>query len=166
MALLVPVRVLTPTKENRDAEMGPFAYDGEVIADTLTGIAAATGDGFSTDIVEAFTHSNGIQAFNAVLKSVAGKLNVRYAYGLDPAQASPIRASEGTNVRQYLSGQTGGLVNGKPAGNFEYMPIGRWQNEPQREHVMRMWNNDLFTYLHNYAFPRYLLRFSLETTIG
>jgi hypothetical protein len=29
-----------------------------------------------------------------------------------------------------------------------------------------MFHNILFDYLHNYAFPRYLLRFSIQATMG
>lgn len=165
MALLIPVRTLGGGG-GTDPELGPFADNGPVIVDTLNGIAAATGGAFQPKFIELFTHSNGIVTFNAFLRAVSGLVVVRTAFSLDPAKAQPVENGLAGNVLQHLSGQTGGIVNGRPAGNFEYWPFERWKNEPQRDHVMRLFHNSLFDYLHNYAFPRYLLRFSIQMTMG
>jgi hypothetical protein len=69
-------------------------------------------------------------------------------------------------VCQHLSGQTGGIVNDRPVGNFEYWPFDRWKDDPDREHKMRMFRHGIYDYLHNYAFPRCLLRFSIQVTTG
>lgn len=161
MALLVPIRTLGGG-HGLDPELGPFASNGPVIADTVAQIAAATSGAFTADVVEGFTHSNGIVAFNAFLHAVSSQFSVHTAIALDPAQAQSVTLGIAGNVMQHLSGQTGGIVNGRPVGNFEYWPFERWQNEPERDRAMRFFNNDLFDYLHNYAFPRYLLRFSIQ----
>ncbi len=165
MALLVPIRALR-NGGGVDPELGPFGSDGPVIHDTVSAIAAATGGAFRADFVEGFTHSNGIIAFNAFLRAISGLFTVRTAFALDPARAQPIVTGVAANVLQHLSGTAGGIVNGRPVGNFEFWPFERWNNEPQRQHVMQMVDNSLFQYLHNYAFPRYLLRFSIQMTMG
>lgn len=165
MALLIPVRTLGGGG-GIDPELGPFASDGQVIADTINGIAAATGGAFRPGAIEAFTHSNGIVTFNVFLKAIYGRFSIRTAIALDPARAESIDSTLASTVCQHLSGQTGGIVNGRPVGNFEYWPFDRWKNEPDRDHAMRMFHGDLFDYLHNNAFPRYLLRFSIQVTTG
>lgn len=165
MALIVPVRTLGGGG-GVDPELGPFASDSQVIADTIRGIAMASGGAFKPHAIEAFTHSNGIVTFNAFLKAIAGQFPLRGAYSLDPAKAQTVQAPGDVPVLQHLSGQTGGVVDGRPVGNFEFWPPARWANEPQRDHLLRMVHNDMFQYLHNYAFPRYLLRFSINMTMG
>jgi hypothetical protein len=137
-----------------------------VIVDTLNAIATATGGAFQPKFIEAFTHSNGIVTFNAFLGAISGLVVVRTAIAFDPAKAQPVASGLAGTVLQHLSGQTGGFVNGRPTWNFEFWPFERWKNEPQRDHVMRLFHNSLFDYLHNYAFPRYLLRFSIQMTMG
>ncbi len=163
MALLVPIRALRDGG-GPDGELGPFVSDGQVIADTISGIAQATGGAFRAGAMEVFTHSNGIGSLISFLQAVSGRFTIRNAITLDPAGARSVDSGLAANLWQHLSGQTGGIVNGRPAGNFEYWPFERWENEPQREHVMRSFHGDLFDYLHNYAFPRYLLRLSLQIT--
>ena len=85
---------------------------------------------------------------------------------LDPAGAQSVGSGLAGSLRQHLSGQTGGIVNGMPTGNFEFWPFDRWKNEPERDHTFRMLHRDLFQYLHNFAFPRYLLRFSIQISMG
>jgi hypothetical protein len=165
MALLIPVRTLGGGG-GIDPELGPFASDAQVIADTVSGIVAATQGAFQARFIEAFTHSNGIVTFNAFLRAISGRFPVRTAITLDPASAQSVDSALAGELQQNLSGQTGGIINGRPVGNFEYWPFGRWKNEPQRDHVMRLFHNDLFDYLHNYAFPRYLLRCSIQLTTG
>jgi len=165
MALLMPVRALL-NAGGADGELGPFADDGDVIADTVNAIAAATQGAFTPRNVEVFTHSNGIVACNAFLRAVQGTLPLRVAIALDPASAQSLDRTTVGELMQNLSGQTGGIVNGRPTGNFEYWPFERWKNEPDRASTMRSFHNDLFQYLHNYAFPRYLLRLSIRVTHG
>lgn len=165
MALLYPVRALL-NGGGADPELGPFSDDGQVIAETVNGIAAATGGAFKTEIVEAFTHSNGIGTLNTFLGALTGRCRVRNAFAIDPARAQSITKGLADNVTQHLSGQTGGIVNGKPTGNFEYWPFDRWKNEPNRAEMMRRMHNDLFDYLHNNALPRYLLRLSLQMSMS
>ncbi|HEX2891362.1 hypothetical protein [Vineibacter terrae] len=164
MALLVPVRAFA-TGRSGDPELGPFASDGQVIADTVAAIATATGGAFRADAVEGFTHSNGIDAFNMFLQAIRGRFTVRNAFALDPAHAQPIASGVATSVLQHISGQTGGIAHGRPVGNFEYWPMPRWRNDPQQQHVMQLARGSQFQYLHNYAFPRYLLRFSIQMTM-
>jgi hypothetical protein len=165
MALLIPVRALR-NAGGTDPELGPFGDNGQVIADTINAIADATGDAFQPNLVEGFTHSNGIVTFNAFLRALAGNFRIRTAIALDPAQAQPIADCLAATVFQHLSGQTGGIINGRPVGNFEYWPFDRWKNEPERDHMMRMLHGDHFQYLHNWVFPRHLLRFSIQMTMG
>jgi hypothetical protein len=165
MAMLLPVRTLGGGGGS-DPELGPFASDGQVIMETLQGIAAASQGAFQPNAVEAFTHSNGIVSFLTFLRALSGRIPVRTAISLDPAGAQSIASGLATTLMQNLSGQTGGIVRGRPAGNFEFWPFDRWKNEPQRDHIMGMVHNDLFEYLHNYAFPRYLLRFSIQMSTG
>jgi hypothetical protein len=165
MALLVPVRVLAGGG-GTDPELGPFADNAQVIVDTINAIANATGNAFSPDNVEAFTHSDGIRTFNPFLNALSGNFTVANAIALDPARATSITGGVANNLTQHLSGQTGGIINGRPVGNFEYWPFDRWRNEPNRDHTMRMFHGDLFDYLHNYAVPRHLLRFSIQLTTG
>jgi hypothetical protein len=165
MALLVPVRTLGGGG-GVDPELGPFASDGQVIADTVAGIVAATQGAFQARSIEAFTHSNGVSTFDSFLRAVAGRFPVRTAITLDPASAQSIDSALAGQLQQNLSGQTGGIINGRAIGNFEFWPMQRWKNEPQREQVMRMFHNSLFDYLHNYAFPRYLLRLGIQVTTG
>jgi hypothetical protein len=165
MALLVPVRALS-NGGGSDPELGPFASDGQVIVDTINGIADATGNAFSATFIEGFTHSNGIGTFNGFLQAISGRLNVRTAIALDPARAQSINSGLASNVMQHLSGQTGGIVNGRPAGNFEFWPFDRWRNDPDRASSMRLLHGDQFNYLHNLVFPRCLLRFSIQMTMA
>jgi hypothetical protein len=165
MALLIPVRTLGGGGAV-DPELGPFASDGQVIVDTISAIADATQGSFRFNSVEAFTWSNGIITFNAFLRALAGRLNIREAYSLDPAHAQPVVNGIAADVFQHLRGQTGGIVFGRPVGNFEFWPFERWRNEPQRDLMIRMLHGSQFDYLHNYAFPRYLLRFSIQMTMG
>ena len=165
MALLIPVRTLGGGG-GADPELGPFVSDGQVIADTINGIASATGGAFKANAIEAFTHSNGIVSFNTFLQAIYGRFIIRTAIALDPAGAQSVSNTVASTLCQHLSGQTGGIVNGRPVGNFEFWPFDRWKNEPDRDHTMRMFHNDVFDYLHNYAFPRYLLRFSIQVTTG
>jgi hypothetical protein len=165
MALLIPVRALR-NAGGSDPELGPFAEDAQVIADTINAIADATGNAFSADVVEAFTHSNGISTFNTFLDALSNNFTVRVAIGIDPARAQAITSGLAATVVQHLSGQTGGIFNGRPMGGFDYWPLDRWQNEPERDHQMRMFHNNQFVYLHNWALPRYLLRFSIQMTMG
>ena len=165
MALLIPVRTLGGGG-GVDPELGPFASDGQVIADTINGLVAATNGAFQVEIVEGFTHSNGIGTFNAFLRAISGRFPVRTAIALDPAGAQSVGSGLAGSLRQHLSGQTGGIVNGMPTGNFEFWPFDRWKNEPERDHTFRMLHRDLFQYLHNFAFPRYLLRFSIQISMG
>jgi hypothetical protein len=104
MALLIPVRVLAAATGNRDSELGPFLYDGEVIADTLRGIAAATNASFSTEVVEAFTHGNGIiysivytiTHFRATC-CVSASRRPWHEKALDTILAEPVSACGGKN---------------------------------------------------------------------
>lgn len=163
MAFLFPVRALRKGGHT-DEELGPFSDDAAVLADTINGIATATQGSFSPANVETFTHSNGIAFFNPFLRALNSKFSVRLAIALDPVNAQTIDTKATAAVMQHLSGQTGGIVNGKPTGNFEYWPFERWKNEPDRDAKMKGWHNNYFTYLHNYAFPRYLLRLSIRVT--
>jgi hypothetical protein len=165
MALLYPVRALL-NGGGADPELGPFGDDGGVIAETIDGIAAATGGAFKTGIVEAFTHSNGIGTLNAFLGALSGRRRIRNAFAIDPARAQSIGKGLADSVMQHLSGQTGGIVNGRPTGNFEFWPLDRWKNDPDRAESMRRLHNDLFDYLHNNALPRYLLRLSLQMSMN
>jgi hypothetical protein len=165
MALLIPVRTLGGGGK-ADPELGPFATDGQVIAETIAGIVAATQGAFQARLIEGFTHSSGITSFNLLLRAISGRFAVRTAISLDPAVAESVGSGLAAQLQQNLSGQTGGISHGRPIGNFEFWPFGRWKNDPQRDHVMRMFHNDLFDYLHNFAFPHYLLRLSLQVTTG
>lgn len=166
MALLVPVRTLGGGGKV-DPELGPFTTDGQVIAETITGIVAATQGVFQARLIEGFTHSSGITSFNLLLRAIAGRFPVRTAISLDPAVAQSVGSGLAAQLQQNLSGQTGGIGNnGRPIGNFEFWPFNRWKNDPQRDHAMRMFHNDLFDYLHNFAFPHYLLRLSIQVTMG
>jgi hypothetical protein len=165
MALLIPVRTLGGGG-GVDPELGPFASDAQVIADTIHGIAAATGGAFRPSVIEVFTHSDGIETFIPFLKAVFGRFAIRNAISLDPVRARSTDSSLAVTLCQHLSGQTGGIVNDRPVGNFEYWPFDRWKNDPDREHKMRMFHHGIYDYLHNYAFPRCLLRLSIQVTTG
>ena len=164
MALLFPVRALR-NAGGPDGELGPFVSDGAVITDTINGLASATGGAFRPSLLEGFTHSNGIGTFNTFLQAISGRFSVRNAFALDPARAEPITTGIASNVLQHLSGQTGGIVNGRPVGNFEFWPFERWKNEPDRDKAMRAFHGSQFDYLHNWVFPRHLLRFSIQMSM-
>jgi len=137
-----------------------------MIVDTISARADATQRAFQANSVEVVTHSNGIVTFNAVLEAFSGRLVVTTPFALDCARAQPVNLGLEGTVWQNLSGQTGGIGDGRSVGNFEARSSDRWKNEPQRDHVMRMFHNDLFDCPHNYAFPRHLLRFSIQITMG
>lgn len=159
-ALLMPVRVLAA----RDQELGPFLDDARLLASAIQGIATACGQGFNPNDIEVFTHSNGIQDCNRLIMAcVRAGLRLRHGIALDPFGAQRLATSPGMEVRQYLSGQTGGIVNNRPVGNFTYLPYDRWEHEPHRARVMRSFHNSIYDYLHNYAFPKYLLRLALTS---
>lgn len=158
-AFIMPVRVLAA----RDEELGPFGYQGALFRDTLRAIATASGNLFDPNQIELVTHSNGTQDCNRLIRACnAAGVGIRAGIALDPFGAVPLVASPLMVVRQYLSGHTGGIVNGRPVGNFIFMPQERWQHEPERARVMRSFHNSVYDYLHNYTFPKYLLKAALE----
>jgi hypothetical protein len=161
-ALIIPVRSLSSSES---AELGPFGTDGRVITDALAQIAQAAGGAFSPLSVDAFAHSAGGFALHRLLRAT----RLRHVIAIDTNP--PARPSNCSGVAKlYVSGfvhgslaQVGGR-SGAHAG-AEYVPFRRWGNEPTQASVLpSIFANHQTNYLHNWAFPRYLLRVGLQAT--
>ena len=158
-AVLVPVRILT----RRDEELGVFVAKAPAMGDAARAIAAATGGAFDAEEFEVLTHSNGVMECNRFLASARGAgIDIRHGISLDPYHAIPLVRPPMMVARQYLSGHTGGISHGRPHGDFTYLPFDCWRQEPERARVMARWRSE-FDHLHNYAFPKYLLRAALRS---
>jgi len=110
---------------------------------------AQTDGAFGINRVEVVTFSSGIYDADQFI-AVGGKgLNIQRACNQDPAGGAEISRSVPIR-KQYLSGQT----TGGPRPGFEYLPLARWENEPNRK---TMFPNDTFNYLHTWCIPTYTL---------
>ena len=152
MAMLLIVRA----SAGSGGELGPFAHDAEFTRTAFDGIAAVTGRSFSTANVEIFTYSSGIHDLARFVNATQGTLNYQAIYNIDPARHLNAPHPRGANVKQFLSGQTGG-----PAPGFEWMPESRWENEPN---FRSRGGQNLFNYLHNRCLPNYALHLGIQLT--
>jgi hypothetical protein len=144
-ALLLPVRA----KGGGHGELGPFISQANIGTGIVTSIMGQTDGSFGINRVEVVTFSSGIYEANQFI-SVGGKgLNIQRACNQDPAGGAEISRSVPVR-KQYLSGQT----TGGPRPGFEYLPLARWENEPNRK---TMFPNDTFNYLHTWCIPTYTL---------
>jgi peptidoglycan hydrolase-like protein with peptidoglycan-binding domain len=150
-----PLAVAYIMRSAGKSELGPFANDGDFVRDCLAGMASLTNGAFGFDTVEASTHSNGIVDFGPFVGSMAGKLNVKAIYNIDPVAAMGAPVVPGAARRQYLSGQTGAARPG-----FVFLPHEMWRNEDFFN--PRPTGNQMFNYLHSSALPRHCLFMGLN----
>jgi len=144
-ALLLPVRA----KGGGHGELGPFISQSTMFTGVVENIMALTDRAFGINRVEVVTFSSGIYDADQFI-AVGGKgLNIQRACNQDPASGAAISRSVPVR-KQYLSGQT----TGGPRPGFEYLPLARWENEPNRK---TMFPNDTFNYLHTWCIPTYTL---------
>ena len=140
-------------------ELGPFASDGQFVRQVLTELVAMTSNAFSFDHIEAFTFSSGISEFNVFSRSVTGHLSIEAVYNIDPNPATTAAAPQGAVRKQFLSGQT---FRGAVPPGFEFMPEGRWANEPAFPSRNAFPNPAIFNYLHNHCMPLYALHLGIQ----
>jgi hypothetical protein len=140
-------------------ELGPFANDGPFVRQVLAELVALTNNAFSFDHVEAFSFSSGISEFNVFLRSLTGQLSVEAVYSIDPNPAITAAAPQGAVRKQFLSGQT---FRGVVPPGFEFMPEGRWGNEPAFPTRNTFPRPTLFNYLHNHCMPLYALHLGIQ----
>ena len=141
-------------------ELGPFANDGPFVKQVLTELVALTNNAFSFAHVEAFTFSSGISEFNVFSNSLTGQLSLEAVYSLDPNPAITAAAPAGVIRKQFLSGQT--FRGSVPPGGFEFMPVGRWANEPEFPRRNTFQAPAQFNYLHNHCMPLYALHLGIQ----
>ena len=144
-ALLLPVRA----KGGGHGELGPFISHSNLGTGVVTSIMAQTDGAFGVNRVELVTFSSGIYDANQFIALGGKGLNIQRACNQDPAGGAEISRSVPIR-KQYLSGQT----TGGPRPGFEYLPLARWENEPNRK---TMFPNDTFNYLHTWCIPTYTL---------
>jgi hypothetical protein len=144
-ALLLPVRA----RGGGHGELGWFISQPTMGAGIVEGIFLESGRAFGYDQVDLVTFSSGIYEADQFI-AVGGKgLNFQRACNQDPAGGAAI--SRAVPIRkQYLSGQT----TGGPRPGFEYLPLWRWEKEPNRK---TLFPNDTFNYLHTWCIPMYTL---------
>jgi hypothetical protein len=132
-----------------------FQFLGERrIVAGLEGLHAMRFQAFGIDSVDVVTFSSGIYDTNQFI-AVGGKgLNFQGACNQDPAGGTEISRAVQAR-RQYLSGMT----TGGPRPGFEYLPLDRWLNEPNRK---TMFPNDAFNYLHTWCIPMYTLYLAMQ----
>lgn len=148
-ALLLPVRA----KGGGHGELGPFISQANIGTGIVTSIMGQTDAAFGINRVEVVTFSSGIYEADQFI-AVGGKaLNIQRACNQDPAGGAEISRSVPIR-KQYLSGQT----TGGPRPGFEYLPLSRWENEPNRK---TMFPNDTFNYLHTWCIPMYTLHLAM-----
>jgi hypothetical protein len=143
-ALLLPVRA----KGGGQGELGPFISHANTGTGIVATIRAQTDNAFGIDRVEVVTFSSGIYEANQFV-AVGGKaLNIKRAINQDPAGGVPFTTAV-PERKQYLSGQT----TGGPRPGFEYLPLPRWDREPDGKKLYK----DTFNYLHTWCIPQYTL---------
>ncbi len=148
-ALLLPVRA----KGGGHGELGPFISQSNIGTGVVTSIMGQTDGAFGINRVELVTFSSGIYEADQFI-AVGGKgLNIQRACNQDPAGGAAISRSVPMR-KQYLSGQT----TGGPRPGFEYLPLPRWENEPNRK---TMFPKDTFNYLHTWCIPMYTLHLAM-----
>jgi hypothetical protein len=119
----------------------------------VEGIMMESGRAFGIDSVDVVTFSSGIYDTNQFIAvggkglNILGACNQHPAGGTEISRAVPVR-------RQYLSGMT----TGGPRPGFEFLPLYRWENEPNRK---TMFPNDAFNYLHTWCIPQYTLHLAM-----
>ena len=149
-ALLLPVRA----RGGGHGELGPFINQPSMGEGVVEGIWDKSQQAFGYDSVDVVTFSSGIYDTNQFL-AVGGKgLNITGACNQDPAGGAEISRAVPAR-RQYLSGMT---TRG-PRPGFEYLPLYRWDNEPNRK---TMFPNDAFNYLHTWCIPMYTLYLAMQ----
>jgi hypothetical protein len=154
MAFLYILRAKGP------GELGPFASDGPFMRQVLTDLVTLTGDAFSFDHVEAFTFSSGISEFNTFSQAIQPQLPLEAVYNIDPNPAITAAGPRGVVRRQFLSGQT---FRGALPPGFEFMPEGRWANEPAfATRNTAFPRPPIFNYLHNHCMPLYALHLGIQ----
>ncbi len=137
-------------------ELGPFAADGEFVAQVLSDLQEVTNNAFHAKNVEAFTYSSGIYDFNKFLSATASSVNFTTVYSIDPVNAMVTNGPPGAARKQFTRQRTG------PAG-FDCLPVERWVNEPKyplRQTMPHPWP---FNYMHNHCMPNYALYLGLQT---
>ncbi|MGO8794713.1 MAG: hypothetical protein ACLQLC_07820 [Candidatus Sulfotelmatobacter sp.] len=149
-ALLLPVRA----RGGGHGELGPFISQASMGMGVVEGIWVKSQEAFRYDSVDVVTFSSGIYDANHFI-AVGGKgLNITGACNQDPAGGNEISRSVPVR-RQFLSGMT---TKG-PRPGFEYLPLYRWENEPNRK---TMFPNDTFNYLHSWCIPMYTLFLAMQ----
>jgi hypothetical protein len=145
-ALLLPVRALG----GGHGELGPFTTHPDFGAELVDRLIVLTDRAFAPKRVELVTFSSGIYDANTFVAAGGRSLHIQTAYNQDPAGGARISTAV-PERKEYLSGMT---TRGPHVG-FEYLPLGRWKNEPKRSEMFI--NNDVFNYLHSWCIPIYTL---------
>lgn len=137
-------------------ELGPFAADGEFVAQVLNDLQELTNNAFHAKNVEAFTFSSGIYDFNKFVSATASSVNLTSIYAIDPPNMVVPNAPGGVKRRMFTRSANG-------QAGFDLLPIDRWVNEPKyplRQTMPHPWP---FNYMHNHCMPNYALYLGLQT---
>ncbi len=152
MAFLYIVRSGAP-----GGELGPFAADGAFLKQVLTEMRDLTNGAFSFSTVETMTYSSGLNDHNRFIGAIQGSFNVSASYVIDPKPQGHA-STKNAKRRMFWSG----AVNGQPPmAGAEFLPLGRWKDEPQR-HTLKIMGPQ--KYLHEWAMPYYCLYLALQTS--
>lgn len=162
-ALVIPIRALAAGGSD---ELGPFVSDGGMVRGTLAALAVACGRAFAPEAVDAFAHSSGGGDLRRLIAAMAGTGSpIRHAVALDPIPTGRPAGCSGT-VRCYVSPWVrGAITGGHPPGGCEHVAFPRWRDEEMvRTGQVRARRIPEGKYLHDWAYPRYLLRVGLQAT--
>jgi hypothetical protein len=160
-ALVVPVRSLGSPGSSANDELGPFAADGRLVNDVIDALAHASGGAFVPRAIDAFGHSSGCMDLARLTGAMRhGPRPIRHAVAIDPSPSIPPSGCTG-HLAFYASDYVRGAR--RTAGRTaEFIDFPRWRDEPGRIAARHVANQG--SYLHNWAYPGYLLNLGLEAT--
>jgi hypothetical protein len=160
-ALVVPVRSLGAPGSSANDELGPFAADGRVVNEVLDELARTCGGAFAPGAIDAFGHSSGCVDLARLSDAMRrGPRPIRHAVAIDPSPSIPPTGCTG-HLAFYASDyvRNARRMSGHRA---EFIDFPRWRDEPNRLAAGRISNEG--AYLHNGAYPAYLLNVGLDAT--
>jgi len=146
MAMLLPVRAA-----DGGSSLGPFVDTKGVGGAIINEIAlSALGRMFSE--INVCTFSSGVYDCITFMNNCG--LAVGLGVNQDPAKG--VTLDHGARKRQYLSGYT----TGGPRPGFDYLPEGRWVNDPEYAAQKRRLGGE---YCHTWSIPNYTLAMALSS---